>query len=251
VAVGTKRGGKDVVLGGRHLVGFFFLLVVVLGVVFTLGYLLGRSQYDTQLRAASGNSAAPPTLTRIKNTADKSSDADKPDISPSADNNGGNGSVGKSDKSASASANAKSTDAPAPPAPTADWDFYHSAEPAKPAEKLSPPPPPSKKPLVLSASNHTAANGGASGASRGNGRSLNSPLIPRGATVLQVAALARQADALSLAQALQQKKFPAFVLPPDADHFYRVQVGPYTDAKAANAARQRLDKQGFKYIIKR
>ena len=37
------------VLGGRHLVGIFFLLVVMLGVVFTLGYLLGRSQYDVQL----------------------------------------------------------------------------------------------------------------------------------------------------------------------------------------------------------
>ena len=50
-------------------------------------------------------------------------------------------------------------------------------------------------------------------------KSLSSPLIPRGATVLQVAALVRQADALALAQALQQKKFPAFVLTPGADHF--------------------------------
>ena len=57
MAVGTKRGGKDVVLGGRHLVGFFFLLVVVLGVVFTVGYLLGRSQYDAQLRASGGDTS--------------------------------------------------------------------------------------------------------------------------------------------------------------------------------------------------
>ncbi len=82
-------------------------------------------------------------------------------------------------------------------------------------------------------------------------RRLNTPPIPRGATVLQVAALARASDALALAQALQQKKFPAFVLTPGADHFYRVQVGPYADAQAANAARNQLQNQGFKSIIKR
>ncbi len=56
-----------------------------------------------------------------------------------------------------------------------------------------------------------------------------------------------------LAQALQQKKFPAFVLPPGAfAHYYRVQVGPYTDALlSANLARQKLESQGFKAITRR
>ncbi len=75
--------------------------------------------------------------------------------------------------------------------------------------------------------------------------------IPRGSTVLQVAAVVRQADAAALAQALQKKKFPAFVTPPDADHFYRVEVGPYVDAQLANAARQKLEEQGFKISVKR
>jgi cell division septation protein DedD len=80
---------------------------------------------------------------------------------------------------------------------------------------------------------------------------LNTPPIPAGATVLQVAALVREADALALAQALQQKKFPAFVLTPGDDHFYRVQVGPYGDAQSAAAARHALESQGFKSIVKR
>ena len=80
---------------------------------------------------------------------------------------------------------------------------------------------------------------------------LNTPPIPAGATVLQVAALVREADALALAQALQQKKLPAFVLTPGDDHFYRVQVGPYGDAQSATAARHALETQGFKSIIKR
>jgi cell division septation protein DedD len=222
---------------------------VMLGVVFTLGYLMGRGQYDTQLRAAAGN-ALTPSATRGsgKSAPEKVDKADKP---------------AKSSDSASAKDANSST-----PAPNADWDFYHSAEPAKPVEKVA--APPAKKPKVLSAVNRPpaadaaapvlkpASRSSASGAGDGltasaarGGKSMNSPLIPHGSTVLQVAALARQADALSLAQALQQKKFPAFVLAPDSDHYYRVQVGPYNDSQAANAARQRLENQGFKSIVKR
>jgi len=69
--------------------------------------------------------------------------------------------------------------------------------------------------------------------------------------VLQVAALTVEKDALKIAQELQQKKFPAFVLAPGADHFYRVQVGPFTDAKSADKARVALEKEGFKPIVKR
>lgn len=69
--------------------------------------------------------------------------------------------------------------------------------------------------------------------------------------VLQVAALTVEKDALKMAQELQQKKFPAFVLAPGPDHYYRVQVGPFTDAKSADKARAALEKEGFKPIVKR
>ncbi len=69
--------------------------------------------------------------------------------------------------------------------------------------------------------------------------------------MLQVAALTRQADALALAESLQKKGFPAFVLTPGADHFYRVQVGPYADAQTSGAAKKGLEKAGFKAIVKR
>ena len=78
-----------------------------------------------------------------------------------------------------------------------------------------------------------------------------SAACPVGLPLAEVAAVVRQADAASLAQALQKKKFPAFVTPPDADHFYRVEVGPYVDAQLANAARQKLEEQGFKISVKR
>jgi cell division septation protein DedD len=69
--------------------------------------------------------------------------------------------------------------------------------------------------------------------------------------MLQVAAVLHQDDALALAQALQQKKFPAFVIPPGADKLFRVQVGPYPDNQSATNARQQLEAKGFKSIIKR
>ncbi len=47
-----RKSGGDLVLESKHLAGLFLLLVVIFGVVFTLGYLLGRSQYDPKLRAA-------------------------------------------------------------------------------------------------------------------------------------------------------------------------------------------------------
>jgi cell division septation protein DedD len=220
MATGAKRGG-DMVLGGRHLAGMFVVLVVLFGVVFTLGYVLGRSHGGAPLGAAAGSVAHP---------ADEVAAA-----KPAA--------------SGGASADVKTP----PPAP--DWDFYHSAEPSNPAERLAPQPKPVAEktpaavttPAVKPFPSRSAAKPAPSASSSG----LNAPLIARGSTVLQVAALDRASDALALAQALQQKKFPAFVLNPTTDHFYRVQVGPYADAQSANAARQRLESQGFKSIVKR
>jgi cell division septation protein DedD len=54
-----------------------------------------------------------------------------------------------------------------------------------------------------------------------------------------------------MADALQQKNFPSFVVTPTTDSFYRVQVGPYSDEHAADSARAALDHAGFKAILKR
>jgi cell division septation protein DedD len=266
---GRKGGDGDMVLGGRHLIGIFAMLVVVLGVVFTLGYLLGRSQYDAQL-----NPSVEAAMRRV------------------------DGLVGKTEKAAPAS-HPRVADKPAASAADQpkDWDFYHSSEeraaperleeqPKPVAAKSKPAAAPALKPVEPKASatpisvKTTAAipaqpevapakstvvpakataivapaqsqAQAKNGAAFRPGVPLNTPPIPAGATVLQVAALVHEADALAMAEALQQKKFPAFVLTPGDDHFYRVQVGPYADAKSANAARQGLENQGFKSIIRR
>jgi hypothetical protein len=78
----------------------------------------------------------------------------------------------------------------------------------------------------------------------------HSPFLSPSATVVQVEATILQADAFALAQTLQQRHFPAFVVIPKTDHFYRVQVGPYADVRSAKIARQELERQGFEPIIK-
>lgn len=214
-----KKSGGDFVLESRHLVGLFLMLVVIFGVVFTLGYLLGRSQYDAKLRAAVG----PPPGSEVQ--------AASPSPKPKA--------------------RAESEDAQLPKK-NSDWDFYHSADPQASADHLQPPPKsltasatpsaprPGAPPATAKSANPTKTMGSADG-----------PLIPKGTIVLQVAAVLHQDDALALAQALQQKKFPAFVLTPGPDKLYRVQVGPYANNQIAGNARQQLEAQGFKSIIKR
>lgn len=213
-----KKNGGDFILESRHLVGLFLLLVVIFGVVFTLGYLLGRSQYDSKVRAAVG---LPPGF-----DAPAAAAAAKSKTKPESENT-------------------------QVPKKNSDWDFYHSAEPQTSADHLQPPPksvsasaPPAAAPK-LPASSSKPSKPAKSSAGPGD------PLIPKGAIMLQVAAVLHQDDALALAQALQQKKFPAFVIPPGADKYYRVQVGPYSDTQTASSASKDLEAKGFKSIIKR
>jgi len=81
--------------------------------------------------------------------------------------------------------------------------------------------------------------------------SFEPPVTPRGAILLQLGAFAHERNALALAEALRQKKFPAFVLTPNRNHYYRVQVGPYADTESAERSKRALEREGFKAIIKR
>ena len=204
-------------LESRHLVGLFLLLVVIFGVVFTLGYMLGRSQYDSKLRAA----VSGPTESEVQ--------------------------------AAAPAAKAKPRQEPEDvqvPKSNPDWDFYHSADAPKNEDHLQPAP----KPVNVSAQPAGAPKPAASLKAAKPAKSsagTDGTLIPKGAITLQVAAVVHQGDALALAQALQQKKFPAFVLMPSADKYYRVQVGPYSDNQSALKARADLEANGFKSIVKR
>lgn len=211
-----KRGGGDRVLESRHLVGLFLGVVLLCGVFFSLGYVMGKTQYGGAVHASSRDMNAP-----VRGARSQRSSAD--------------------------------TAAPQAPAPNAgEWDFYgkkqddddhlqSSASNSSPAASLSPEMP---APIAKSAPARSTREVAAAARFR-------APRITRGSIVLQVAALRHQGDALAMAEMLQQKRFPSFVVAPASDRFYRVQVGPYRSERAAESARRALERAGFKAIIKR
>ena len=225
MASGGNRGGAaERVLESRHVIGLFMAVVVLSGLFFTLGYVMGRNQ-----TAGSG----------IANLREK------PSVAAAANPEG---ISKKNNKTAPADA---PTETSAPQ--NSEWEFYHAGDSKKPEDRLKPaaatqtPTPAVAKntePVVVKTkavpSKTSAASSKSAGAKQSSG----------GAYVLQVAALNKDTDALDLAKKLQQKKFPAFVLPAKTDKYYRVQVGPYSDPKAAEVARKGLEGAGFKAFVK-
>jgi cell division protein FtsN len=260
-----KKGGGDFILESRHLVGLFMLLVVIFAVVFTLGYLMGRSQYDSRLRAIVGSPLQddPSAAASAPKSKTKSQHPETIAGSPASSPKTGAGSTLTPPKTGAVSAGPSKTSAgstsstPREDAASAqkkpDWDFYHSAEPKTTEDHLQPP----KKPVTAAlppaqpAAPKPPAASLKTVAQPKESASSGTPLVANGAIMLQVAAVQREGDAMALAQALQQKKFPAYVITPGPDKYYRVQVGPYSDNQSASNARHDLEANGFKSIIKR
>jgi cell division septation protein DedD len=261
MAIGSKKSSSgDVVLESRHLVGLFVLMVAIFGVVFLLGYELGRNQYGDQVRAANA-------------TPDENSGAAvKPNAKVSAAQPAAQPESQPASKKTAATANSKEDAGNVKPdagaSPPTDYDFYKLGQPNQPPAHLSPPlknapaksavkgatptinVPGKASPPATTAKSQPPATKPASNV-KSQPANLGGPLIPRGSILLQVSAMSKESDALAMAQQLQQKKFPTIVIPPGPDKFYHVQVGPYADAKAADAARAALEKAGFKTIVKR
>jgi hypothetical protein len=62
----------------------------------------------------------------------------------------------------------------------------------------------------------------------------------------QVAAVRLQEDGAALLDALKSKRYPAFLATVGSDTPFRVEVGPFTDIKAAESARLTLVSDGYK-----
>src|ERR1035438_2078225 len=76
--------------------------------------------------------------------------------------------------------------------------------------------------------------------------------LPTGGYFVQVAAVSKQEDADSLVDALKKKQYPALVAAPvPTDKLFRVQVGPFSDVKDAEAMRTKLIADGYSPILKK
>lgn len=225
MASGGRRGAGERVLESRHVIGLFLLMLVFSGVFFALGYVMGRNQYDGQVRAANkGMEITEPVVHA------------RPDVAPK--------------KIVSPPNESADSDPATSTASDSTWNFYDKDKSSKVAPHLEPvpkssPTPPASKPVNVRSSPPPSV------ASRApverNAASI--PLVPNGAIILQVAALAKQDDAQALAGSLQRKHFSAYVQPPRKDKYYRVQVGPFKDLKSAEAAKKGLESAGFKAFV--
>ena len=216
----AKRGNSgDRVLESKHVIGLFLLMLLFSGVFFTLGYVMGRNQLDAQVRASTGShsSTADGSSTQPETSAKRAIKKNTPGVSSNSPENSG---------------------ADSGPGSNSGWGFYENTKSAKPSESLH---SATESPKSVNVRDVVPAK---------TKSSMNAPLIANGSYVLQVAALTKESDALALANTLQKKKFPAIVLSPQTDKFYRVQVGPYADQKAADAAKKGLEGAGFKAIVK-
>jgi cell division septation protein DedD len=221
MASGGKRGASDRVLESKHVIGLFLLMLLFSGVFFTLGYVMGRNQYDGQVRAATTAAGKAEPVYEAKNAgapkkiADDSADADPSmdSSSPAWTNLGSN----------SAAAVDPHLDAPSAPRTT---------------EAVSKPASAKSKAQAQPVSIHAPAK---------NGKGpMAAPPIPSGAYVVQVAALLKQDDAFAIANGLQRKHYAVYVQTPQKDKYFRVQVGPFKDQKSADAAKKGLEDEGFK-----
>lgn len=230
----------EITLGVGKLLGLFFLLAAICGIFFSIGYSLGRSAGREQATNDQGQVSA-------------ASDAAPANSGPAEGKP--SAAVGKPQQQDAPSSNST--------APQEDLTFYKAVqqndtevEPAttKPKRAGSV----AEKDVAVSAmaakapapANAPAASPGASNA---DVISHTSPVTGPGTIVVQIAALSREDDAVSLAGALRKKNYNVFVVnnPVNNDKFYHVQVGPFTNLADAQAMKAKLVAEGYNPIIKK
>lgn len=215
----NEDGEFELILGNKQLLSVFFIVVVLLGVFFSMGYFVGRSSNPVgAMETASAKTDAPASS--------------RPPIVVEPDQP----QAGMTATAAKPDAAADST-TPAPP-PTVEVTKVtpSTPEPAKPAD---PKPAETEKAKPFPAAPEpTVAAAAASG----------DPLP--GQSYLQVGAV-KKAEADALLEVLRKRGFSATTAPVPGQALYRVLVGPIKDGTHLAETRNNLESVGFKNAIKR
>jgi DedD protein len=208
----------EITLGTAKLLTLFFGLVVVCAVFFALGYTLGRKS-DTGFAARSAAAPLQPASNGLKPAGSASQPAPQMTFYKAVEQ-----------KDANAQLSPPSSDA--------------NSAAGQPASSPVTSPPTASSP-------GTSASGSTQPSQTGNPPDPMAPL-PTSSYFVQVAAVTKQEDAESLVDALKRKQYPAFVATNSANEkLFRVQIGPFTDVKDAEATRSRLINDGYNPILKK
>ncbi len=113
------------------------------------------------------------------------------------------------------------------PAAAAPMTFYKAVEQKQATPELMP-----------AADSKAAPSAQATPTAAASSRADPATTIPTSGYFVQVAAVSKQEDADALVDALKKKDYPAFVASQtSSDKLFRVQLGPYSDVKDAEAFR--------------
>jgi cell division septation protein DedD len=212
----NDEGEFELVLGNRQLISVFLIVVILLGVFFSMGYIVGRNSTPT----------APTETARVEKAPERSTPSDS---QREPENSG-------PDAAAPAQSAAGSESAPAPvsAAPITTQPERPAPAPAKPAPAtVSKEPKPKPAPSPPPAPERAAVTG-----------------QPSTGDYWQVVATARP-DAEIIAEALAKRGFHAVLAPAPKEGIFRVLVGPLEDASTQARTRTSLEAAGFKNPIMR
>jgi DedD protein len=203
----------EVTLSTGKLLGFFFGMVVVCGIFFSLGYLVGKG--SSQAGAPVMDSAAASNI---------------------SSNGGAKPAAGHLQGPSTSTTPCNASDANCTPATGASESAAITATPATGATKdaADAAKPDDKK----TAANNTTPE-------------LTSAPQSLTGIMVQVAAVSKQEDADALVKALRKKEYPVFVVTQADSKLFHVQVGPFAQQRDAEAMRTKLSGDGYNAIIKK
>jgi hypothetical protein len=223
----NDEGEFELILGNRQLISVFVIVVVLLGVFFSMGYIVGRNSSPT---AAENARNEKPKADKEADSSDSSPPepaADDPATAPNVDSGAAKTEpIPTTPPTSTKPAQTEPAPARAKPEPAVTKPVAKKEVKAKP----SPAPPPQAPP---SAPVRAAAAG-----------------EPASGQYWQVVATARP-DAEIIAEALGKKGFHAVLAPAPKDGIFRVLVGPLADASSQASTRTGLESSGFKNPIMR
>ena len=202
-------GEFELVLGNRQLISVFLIVVILLAVFFSMGYIVGR------------NSA--PVVADARNAPGKPIVVEQPPLKPQA----------PADADTSAAAQPQ---APPPPAPETK-----AAESAPAPEKKSAMPP-------AEAPKREAPRAEPKPEAAREAAAVRTVDEPAAGSYWQVVATSRP-EAEIVAEVLSKKGLHTILTPAPKAGLYRVLVGPLANAAAMGQARAELEAAGFKSVI--
>jgi cell division septation protein DedD len=224
----------DITIGPGKLLGLFFMLVVICGVFFAIGYSLGK----TSAREQALNDKAP--LSASLN-APVVGDASTPKPSAAVTTN-----TEPDAKPAEVQENT-------PSAP--DLTFFNAVKRTDQSKAATEQKPAEPKPAATPTKGNEAAAVANPASAAVESTTAKSAVAPNaaGEFVVQVAAVTREEDAAALAGALRKKSYKVFVVnnPALHDKFYHVQVGPFLTLQDAESMKTRLTGEGYNPIVKK